>query len=78
MMRKQSGMISVCNKKLITFGSSTLTSAPITPSDVSRRYSNGRVFVAVLRNFQTQGRQRRNEATRPLYAPDTDTEAYVP
>ena len=28
----------------------TLTRAPITPSDVRRRYSKGRVFEVVLRN----------------------------
>jgi hypothetical protein len=29
---------------------STLTRAPMTPSDVSLRYSNGRVLLTVLRN----------------------------
>ena len=42
-------MISVLSRKLITSVSSTFTSAPITPSDVSRRYSNGRVLLTVLR-----------------------------
>ena len=65
MMRKQSGMISVESKKWITvllsfcYGMSeeaaplrkslTFTNAPITPKDVSRRYSNGRVLEVVLR-----------------------------
>eukprot|EP00967_Tisochrysis_lutea_P068230 scaffold89288_cov35-Tisochrysis_lutea.AAC.1 len=42
-------MISVDRRKLITSASSTLTSAPITPSEVSRKYSNGRVLDTVLR-----------------------------
>jgi hypothetical protein len=42
-------MISVERRKLITSGSSTLTSAPTTPSEVRRRYSKGRVFETVLR-----------------------------
>lgn len=50
MMRRHSGMISVESKKLITSASSTLTSAPMTPSEVSRKYSNGRVFETVFKN----------------------------
>jgi hypothetical protein len=50
MIRKDNGMISVVNKKLITSVSSVLTSAPITPNDVKRRYSNGLVDDFVLRN----------------------------
>mmetsp|Transcript_7413 Transcript_7413/g.14847 ORF Transcript_7413/g.14847 Transcript_7413/m.14847 type:complete len:209 (+) Transcript_7413:402-1028(+) len=50
MMRRQSGMISVESRKLITSASSTLTSAPITPRLVSRKYSKGRVFDTVFRN----------------------------
>lgn len=42
-------MISVVNKKLITSDESFLTRAPMTPSDVRRRYSNGRDFDVVLR-----------------------------
>ena len=48
-VRRHSGMISVDSRKLMTSVSSTLTSAPTTPSDVSRRYSKGRVLLAVLR-----------------------------
>jgi hypothetical protein len=43
-------MISVVNKKLITSVSSVLTSAPMTPKDVKRRYSNGRVDDLVFKN----------------------------
>lgn len=50
MIRRHSGMISVVRRKLITSELSFLTSAPITPSDVNRRYSNGRDFEVVLRN----------------------------
>jgi hypothetical protein len=74
MIRRQSGMISVERRKLITSelsfcynvnvskseirpdqtrkdhkGSLTLTRAPMTPSEVRRRYSNGRVLLVVLR-----------------------------
>jgi hypothetical protein len=49
MVRRQSGIISVDSRKLMTSVSSTLTSAPITPRLVSRRYSNGRVLLTVLR-----------------------------
>jgi hypothetical protein len=50
MMRRHSGIISVVNRKLITSEESFLTRAPMTPSDVRRRYSNGRDFEVVLRN----------------------------
>ena len=50
MMRRHSGMISVVRRKLMTSCSSVLTSAPITPRLVSRRYSNGRVLLTVCRN----------------------------
>lgn len=49
MMRRQRGMISVVKRKLITSVESFLTSAPITPSDVNRKYSNGLDFDVVLR-----------------------------
>lgn len=38
-MRKHKGIISVLSKKLMTVGSSTLTRAPMTPREVSLRYS---------------------------------------
>ena len=51
MMRRHSGMISVDRRKLMTsLLSFCLTRAPMTPSDVRRRYSNGRVLLVVLRN----------------------------
>ena len=43
-------MISVVNKKLITSVESFLTNAPMTPRDVSRRYSKGRDFDVVFKN----------------------------
>lgn len=49
-IRRQSGMISVVRRKLMTSEESFLTSAPITPSEVRRRYSNGRDLDVVLRN----------------------------
>lgn len=50
MMRRHSGMISVVSRKLITSEESFLTKAPMTPSDVRRRYSNGLLFDVVFRN----------------------------
>lgn len=50
MIRRHRGMISVVSKKLITSDESFLTRAPMTPKDVSRRYSNGRDLDVVLRN----------------------------
>lgn len=50
MIRRHRGMISVVRRKLITSLESFLTSAPITPREVSRRYSNGRDLDVVLRN----------------------------
>jgi hypothetical protein len=50
MMRRHRGMISVVRRKLITSDESFLTNAPMTPSEVSRRYSKGRDFEVVLRN----------------------------
>lgn len=49
-MRRQRGMISVVRRKLMTSVESFLTSAPITPSEVSRRYSNGLDFEVVFKN----------------------------
>jgi hypothetical protein len=49
MIRRQSGMISVVKRKLMTSEESFLTSAPMTPSDVRRRYSNGRDLDVVFR-----------------------------
>lgn len=48
-IRRQSGIISVVRRKLITSEESFLTRAPITPSDVSRRYSKGRLLEVVFR-----------------------------
>ena len=49
MIRRQSGMISVVSRKLMTSDESFFTRAPITPSDVRRRYSNGRDLDVVFR-----------------------------
>lgn len=49
-IRRHNGMISVVSRKLITSELSFLTSAPMTPRDVSRRYSNGLDLEVVLRN----------------------------
>jgi len=50
MIRRHNGMISVVRRKLITSVESFFTSAPITPSEVNRRYSKGRDLDVVLRN----------------------------
>ena len=49
MIRRHRGMISVDRRKLITSAESFLTSAPMTPREVSRRYSKGRDFDVVFR-----------------------------
>lgn len=49
-IRRQSGIISVVNRKVMTSCSSVFTSAPMTPKLVRRRYSNGRVFEDVCKN----------------------------
>lgn len=46
---RHSGIISVWRRKLMTSVSSTLTRAPITPSDVRRRYSKLLPFETVFR-----------------------------
>lgn len=48
-MRKHNGIISVVRRKLITSELSFLTKAPMTPREVSRRYSKGLDFDVVLR-----------------------------
>lgn len=50
MIRRQSGMISVVSRKLMTSLLSFLTRAPMTPREVRRRYSKGRDLEVVLRN----------------------------
>jgi len=49
MILRHSGIISVERRKLITSGESFLTRAPITPSEVSRKYSKGRDFEVVFK-----------------------------
>lgn len=49
MIRRHKGIISVVSKKLMTSEESFLTRAPMTPSEVSRRYSKGRDLDVVLR-----------------------------
>lgn len=50
MIRRQRGIISVERRKLMTSEFSfCLTRAPMTPKEVRRRYSNGRVLEVVLR-----------------------------
>jgi len=50
MILKQSGIISVWSRKLITSESSILTKAPMTPNEVNLRYSKGLPLLTVLRN----------------------------
>jgi hypothetical protein len=49
MMRRQRGIISVESRNSIVGGESDFTSAPMTPREVRRRYSNGRDLEVVLR-----------------------------
>ena len=48
-MRRHNGIISVVRRKLITSDESFFTRAPITPREVSRRYSKGLDLDVVLR-----------------------------
>ena len=48
-IRRQRGIISVLRRKLITSGLSTFTRAPITPSAVNLKYSNGLVLLTVFK-----------------------------
>lgn len=67
MMRRQSGIISVVRRKLITSELSFFTKAPMTPRDVRRRYSNGRDFEVVLRNgYKKSGMCARMEVSGGL------------
>lgn len=50
MILRHNGIISVLRRKLMTSVLSFLTSAPMTPREVSRRYSKGRDFDVVFRN----------------------------
>jgi hypothetical protein len=50
MIRRHKGMISVARRKLTTSDESFFKRAPITPREVSRKYSNGRDLEVVLRN----------------------------
>ena len=50
MIRKHNGMISVLKRKVMTSEESFLTNAPMTPSEVKRRYSKGRDLDVVFRN----------------------------
>jgi hypothetical protein len=47
---RQSGMISVWRRKLMTSGSSTFTRAPMTPREVNLKYSKLLPLDTVLRN----------------------------
>ena len=49
MIRRQRGIISVVRRKLMTSDESFLTRAPMTPREVSRRYSNGLDFEVVFK-----------------------------
>ena len=49
MMRRHSGIISVCRRKEMTSVSSIFTSAPITPSEVSLRYSKDLPLLTVFK-----------------------------
>ena len=49
-IRRQRGMISVVKRKLMTSEESFLTRAPMTPREVSRRYSKGLDLEVVFKN----------------------------
>jgi len=49
MIRKHRGMISVCMRNVIASVSSPLTKAPITPREVTRRFSKGFCFAEVFK-----------------------------
>lgn len=65
---KHKGIISVCNKKLTISASSTLTSAPITPRDVSLKYSNGRCLDTVFKKgYKYRGIWAINQQLREIF-----------
>jgi hypothetical protein len=49
MIRKHKGTISVCIRKVMAKASFSLTRAPITPREVTRRFSKILLLVEVLR-----------------------------
>jgi len=49
MILKHKGMISVCIRNVIASVSSPLTSAPITPKEVTRRFSKGFYLAEVFK-----------------------------
>ncbi len=49
-IRRHKGIISVVRRKLMTSDESFLTRAPITPREVSRRYSKGLDLEVVFKN----------------------------
>lgn len=50
MILKHNGTISVCMRKVMAYGSLSLTSAPMTPKDVTLKFSKILLLVEVLRN----------------------------
>lgn len=50
MILRHNGIISVCIKKWIASESSPLTNAPITPKDVTLRFSKGFALFEVFKN----------------------------
>lgn len=48
-IRRHSGMISVVRRKLMTSVESFFTKAPMTPSEVRRKYSKGRDLDVVFK-----------------------------
>jgi hypothetical protein len=50
MIRKHKGTISVCIRNVMAYGSLSLTRAPMTPKDVTRRFSKILLLVDVFKN----------------------------
>lgn len=76
MMRRQSGMISVVRRKLMTSDESFLTRAPMTPRLVRRRYSNGRDLDVVLRKGYRKRGMWAARARQPVLATGEGSGAY--
>ena len=66
MMRRQRGMISVVRRNSIVGGESDFTSAPMTPREVRRRYSNGLDFDVVFKNgYRNNGMCAKSQPSVP-------------
>jgi hypothetical protein len=68
MIRRQRGIISVVRRNSMVGGESDFTSAPMTPREVNRKYSNGLDFDVVFRKgYKKSGMWARSAASKNIY-----------